>query len=177
MAFSRGGKDGSSGRKPGTGLSSAGAAGVGVGREVGSGGHQAAFLGAGSAVVGKLSFTGPAVLSGEIEGEVAAESRLEVGESAVIKAKIDGSDVIVKGTVYGDIVASSKLIIFRSGKVVGNVTCASIQVEDGAVFEGSCQMMNRSSRASGSTEQNVGEQKAGDSAGGMSSKTGPGKES
>ena len=107
---------------------------------------QAAFLGAGSKVVGKINFTGPAVLSGHVEGEIKADSRLEVGESAVITAKVEGADIVVKGTIQGDVVATSKLELFRSGKIVGNVSCASIQIEDGAVFEGSCKMINRTAK-------------------------------
>ncbi|MCB0330892.1 MAG: polymer-forming cytoskeletal protein [Bdellovibrionales bacterium] len=111
--------------------------------DVGGRSGQAAFLGSGSKVVGKLTFTGPAVLGGQVEGEIKAEGRLEVGESAVVHAKIEGADIIVKGTIEGDVVATSKLELFRSGKIVGNVSCASLHIEDGAVFEGSCKMINR----------------------------------
>jgi cytoskeletal protein CcmA (bactofilin family) len=114
---------------------------------------QNAFLGAGSQVVGSIVFHGPAVLGGELEGEVHAESRLEVGESAVVKAHIEGVDVIVRGTVHGDITATSKLQLFRSGKIVGNVTCGALLVEDGAVFEGTCRMLNRSPQKSQSGTQ------------------------
>ncbi len=114
---------------------------------------QNAFLGAGSQVVGSIVFHGPAVLGGELEGEVHAQSRLEVGESAVVKAHIEGVDVIVRGTVHGDITAKSKLQLFRSGKIVGNVTCGALLVEDGAVFEGTCRMLNRSPQKSQSGSQ------------------------
>ncbi len=41
-------------------------------------------------------------------------------------------DIRIDGTVKGNIVSKSKVIIGRSGKVEGNVTCANIDIE-GAV--------------------------------------------
>ncbi len=107
------------------------------------GGKQTAFLGTGSRVAGKIAFDGPAILGGHVEGEIKAETHLEIGESAVINAKIEGSEVIVKGTVQGDVVATSKLELFRPGKIIGNVSCGSLHIEDGAVFEGSCKMLKK----------------------------------
>lgn len=99
-----------------------------------------AFLGKGSRVVGNVQFTGPAEIDGYIEGEVNAKAKLEIGESAVIKAKVHGCEVVVRGTVTGDITASEKLLLMKPAKVVGNITSANLSIEEGVVFEGSCIM-------------------------------------
>jgi|GEM_PF-178730 len=105
---------------------------------------QNAFLGAGSQVVGNIVFHGPAVLGGKLEGEVRAEQRLEIGESAVVDANIDGVDVVVRGVVHGNVTATAKLQLYRTGRILGDVACGALHVEDGAVFEGTCRMLNRS---------------------------------
>ena len=99
-----------------------------------------AFLGRNSKIVGKLTFTGAVELDGYVEGEIETNERLIIGESANVHAKISGSEVIVKGTVSGDVFASKRLSLHRTARVYGNVSCATISMEEGALFEGTCSM-------------------------------------
>lgn len=99
-----------------------------------------AFLGKGSRVVGALSFSGPVELDGDVEGEVHAKDRLIIGEAAVIKAKIVGAEILIKGSVTGDIIASKSLTLKRPARILGNITAANLSIEEGVVFEGKCSM-------------------------------------
>jgi len=75
-----------------------------------------------------------------LKTQVAAEDTLTVGESAVVKAKITGTSVIVHGQVTGDISARTRLELRAPSKVVGNITSASLVIHEGGVFEGQCAM-------------------------------------
>lgn len=99
-----------------------------------------AFLGKGSKVVGNLTFTGPVELDGYIEGEILSQDRLVIGEAAVINARISGAEVLVKGTVNGDISASKRLSLKRPARVVGNISTTNLSIEEGVVFEGKSSM-------------------------------------
>jgi cytoskeletal protein CcmA (bactofilin family) len=95
-----------------------------------------AFLGKGSKVVGTLTFTGPVTIDGEVEGEINSRDSLTIGETAVINAKINGSEVLIRGTVNGDIAASKRLALKKPAKVMGNLTCCVLSIEEGVSFEG-----------------------------------------
>lgn len=99
-----------------------------------------AFLGKGSKVNGVLSFSGPVEIEGEVEGELRAPEKLTIGESATIKAKVTGGEIIVKGVVHGDLHASKKLSLRKPAKVYGNIFCTTLSIEEGVVFEGKCDM-------------------------------------
>ncbi|MEM4270957.1 MAG: polymer-forming cytoskeletal protein [Candidatus Pacearchaeota archaeon] len=99
-----------------------------------------AYLGKGSRVVGTLSFQGPAQLDGDIEGEIHASDSLVIGESAVIKAKVIGNDVTVRGQVSGDIIAKTRLALEKPAKITGNISCPLLRIEEGVNFEGNCNM-------------------------------------
>lgn len=129
-----------SGSSTGGSVSSAGFSGAGAGMVSASSGQVEAFLGRGSKAAGNLTFTGPAEIDGAVEGEVHAKDRLTIGESAVVNAKVSGSEIVVKGTVTGDIVASKKLSLKRPARITGNITAASLSIEEGVVFEGKCSM-------------------------------------
>lgn len=102
-----------------------------------------AIIGRGSKIVGAVSFTGPSEIDGEVEGEIHSKERLTIGEAAQVKAKIVGGEIVVKGTVIGDIYASKSLILKKPARVVGNIQSAVLGIEEGVVFEGKCSMNAR----------------------------------
>lgn len=99
-----------------------------------------AFLGKGTKIVGNLTFTGPVEIDGHIEGEVNSQDKLTVGEAATVNAKINGAEILVKGTVNGDITASKKLTLKKPAKVRGNIITSNLSIEEGVIFEGKCTM-------------------------------------
>jgi cytoskeletal protein CcmA (bactofilin family) len=112
-----------------------------LGAPLGASGEKVeAFLGKGSKVVGTLTFSGPVELDGYVEGEIISQDRLTIGESAVINARITGAEVLVKGTVNGDISASKKLSLRRPARIIGNISTTSLSIEEGVIFEGKSSM-------------------------------------
>ena len=102
------------------------------------------FLGRGSKIVGTLTFTGVVELDGAVEGEIRSEGRLTIGEAGEINARIQGVEVVVRGKVVGDISASKKLVLQKPARIVGNVACSTLSVEEGVVIEGKISMTSAS---------------------------------
>jgi cytoskeletal protein CcmA (bactofilin family) len=109
-------------------------------------GGASAFLGKGAKLVGKISLEGPARIEGHVEGEIEAKDTLTIGEGAVVKAKIVGATVIVHGQVTGDITARTRLELRSPGRIAGNISTATLVIQEGTVFEGQCSM-NEDARA------------------------------
>ena len=103
-------------------------------------GGTSAFLGKGTRISGKLAFEGTVRIEGQVEGEIAAQDTLTIGEGAVVKAKISGASIIVHGQVTGDITARTRLELRAPSKVVGNIASPSLVISEGAIFEGQCSM-------------------------------------
>lgn len=111
-----------------------------------------AYLGKGSKLSGKLAFDGTVRVDGQVEGEIAAQDTLIIGESAIVTAQISGATVIIRGKVTGDINARTRVEIRAPGKLFGNIVTPSLVIHDGVVFEGHCSMGGSESR---STERKV----------------------
>jgi cytoskeletal protein CcmA (bactofilin family) len=103
-------------------------------------GGTSAFLGKGTRITGKVTFEGTARIEGQVDGEINGQDTLTIGESAIVKAKIVGTSVIVHGQVTGDITARTRLELRAPSKVVGNLNTPSLVIQEGAVFEGQCAM-------------------------------------
>src|SRR5215831_11966342 len=98
------------------------------------------LLGKGSEFEGKLTFEGTVRVDGKLSGEIFSDDVLVVGEGAELHAQVDIGEIIVQGTVVGNIRAKRAVEIHAPGKVRGDITTPSLQIDKGVIFEGKCFM-------------------------------------
>jgi cytoskeletal protein CcmA (bactofilin family) len=94
------------------------------------------LLGRGSEFEGKLTFEGTVRIDGKLSGEVFSDDTLVVGEGALVEAEIDVGEIIIQGTVNGNIRAKRAIEIHAPGRVKGDLTTPSLQIDKGVIFEG-----------------------------------------
>ncbi len=94
------------------------------------------LLGRGSEFEGKLTFEGTVRIDGKLSGEIFSDDVLVVGEGAEVHAEIDIGEIIVQGTIIGNIRAKRAVEIHAPGKVRGDITTPSLQIDKGVIFEG-----------------------------------------
>src|SRR5262244_4018950 len=99
-------------------------------------GEITTLLGRGAAFEGKLTFDGTVRIDGRFKGEVFSDDVLVIGEGAHVEAEIDIGEVIVQGTVVGNIKAKRSIEIHAPGRVKGDLHTPSLQVDKGVIFEG-----------------------------------------
>ena len=77
-------------------------------------------------------------LDGEMEGTVEVpEHRLTIGPHAKLQASIRAREVVVLGSVNGNVEAIEKIDIRKDARLVGDIKTGGIVIEDGAFFKGS----------------------------------------
>jgi cytoskeletal protein CcmA (bactofilin family) len=77
-------------------------------------------------------------IDGEVEGTVELqEHRLTIGPNGKVVATIKAREIVVLGTVHGNVEAREKIDIRKEAKVIGDIRTARIVIEDGAYFKGS----------------------------------------
>lgn len=96
----------------------------------------AAILGKDFALTGDLKGSGSIVISGKINGNGDIEGLVELTSTAVWEGDIRADDLIIGGTVKGDIYARGKLEIKGSARIYGNVSGTSVSVAQGAMIDG-----------------------------------------
>ena len=96
----------------------------------------------GTRIEGKIIFDHISRVHGVLLGEVSAKdgSILVLSEAAVIEGNIDADVLMIDGYVRGDVIAKTRVVISRTGRVIGNIKTASLILEFGAHFEGRCSM-------------------------------------
>ena len=99
-------------------------------------GEITTLLGRGAAFEGKLTFEGTVRIDGRFRGEVFSDDVLVIGEGAVVEAEIDIGEVIIQGTVIGNIKAKRSIEIHAPGRVKGDIHTPTLQIDKGVIFEG-----------------------------------------
>jgi len=94
------------------------------------------LLGRGSEFEGKLTFEGTVRIDGTLKGEVFSDDVLVVGEGARLEAEVDIGEIIIQGTVVGNIRAKRSVEILAPGRVKGDITTPMLQIDKGVIFEG-----------------------------------------
>lgn len=109
---------------------------VGLGHEVPRG--AVAHIGKSVLVRGELSGSEDLYIDGQVEGTIELrEHNLTVGPNGRVDANINAKEVILLGTVKGNIRAAERVEIRKSGSLVGDLVAARVIIEDGAYFKGS----------------------------------------
>src|SRR5438552_18766447 len=99
-------------------------------------GEITTLLGRGAAFEGKLTFDGTVRIDGKFKGEVFSDDVLVVGEGAHVEAEIDIGEIIVQGTIVGNIKAKRSIEIHAPGRVKGDLHTPVLQIDKGVIFEG-----------------------------------------
>src|SRR5262245_30985257 len=98
------------------------------------------LLGKASTLNGDLEFSGGLHLDGRVNGNVKSATpdggALSVSESGFIEGRVEVTNIVMNGTVNGDMYARERLVLGEKARVNGNVYYGVIEMAPGAVITG-----------------------------------------
>ncbi|MCC6536387.1 MAG: polymer-forming cytoskeletal protein [Bryobacterales bacterium] len=99
---------------------------------------RSASIGKSVVIKGQLFAREDLFIDGEIEGSIELlEHRLTIGPNGKIAAGVKAREIVVLGTIHGNVEAADKIEIRKEAKLVGDIRTVRIVIEDGAFFKGS----------------------------------------
>ncbi len=104
------------------------------------------FLDKGSHLKGELTFEETFRIDGKFEGKIPTGSELIIGDSAEVDAEIHVERVSINGTLKGVVHATERIEIHPRARVTANLHAPVLRIEEGAFFQGSCDMAPEPSR-------------------------------
>jgi cytoskeletal protein CcmA (bactofilin family) len=96
---------------------------------------------AGADIKGEFKSNGSVRVDGGIDGQLEIKRDLILGDQGVIKGSINVYNILVAGTVEGNITAQGKIEITSTGTILGDVVAATFVVAEGGKFQGNCKMI------------------------------------
>ncbi|REK56532.1 MAG: cell shape determination protein CcmA [Thermobacillus sp.] len=106
------------------------------------------YIGPGSAFEGRLESDGSIRIEGRVTGSVHSKGDVSIGETGVVEADITARNIVIAGTVTGNVQATEKLTIKPKGTLTGDILTALLEINEGARYEGNSRMMPAAGAAS-----------------------------
>lgn len=101
-------------------------------------GDRTASIGKSVVIKGQLFSREDLYIDGEVEGAIEMqESKLTIGPNGRVQAGIKAREIVVLGTVHGNVDVGDRIDIRKDAKLVGDIRTIRIVIEDGAYFKGS----------------------------------------
>ncbi len=96
-----------------------------------------ATIGKAIAIRGEVTGSEDLRIEGEVQGSVCLRgATVTVGTNGRVRADIEAREIAVEGSVEGNLVATERVCIGASGVVQGEVRTHRIAIEDGAILQG-----------------------------------------
>jgi len=98
------------------------------------------IIGQHASFTGELKFEGAVRIDGRFDGNIRSHNggTLIVSEVAKITGEVDVPNLVLHGTIRGNVRASENLKITATGKLVGDVEYHVISLSEGASINGRC---------------------------------------
>jgi cytoskeletal protein CcmA (bactofilin family) len=83
-------------------------------------------------------------VDGQFKGSVKIAGNIYVGLTGIVEADVEADNIVVQGQITGNVLARKQLQIQSSGKLLGDCMAQTIDIKEGALFEGRSKMLRSS---------------------------------
>ncbi len=94
----------------------------------------------GMTIVGDCETDGTVRVEGTVRGSIKAGKAVVIGKQGLVAGDIETQDAVISGRVEGSLTAASRLELQASCHIEGEVHTRRMQLEEGAVLNGTVQM-------------------------------------
>ena len=107
--------------------------------------HEDSFvnsiIGEGTTLRGEFNLNGLLRIDGVFYGKVKTNGKVLVGKNGVAECTIISGTVVIGGKVKGDILATERITLLSTGELIGNIKTPRLVIEEGVVFDGTCEII------------------------------------
>jgi cytoskeletal protein CcmA (bactofilin family) len=103
--------------------------------------QNVSVIGKSITITGDITGSEPLHVEGHVKGAIRLDTAyLNIGPEATVQSTVVAREVVVRGSVVGNVNVSERIDIRSGGSLVGDVTAHSVSIEEGAYFKGSIDM-------------------------------------
>ena len=109
------------------------------------------IIGNNSSFIGNFESEGSVRVDGKVKGDLKAAGDIFIGSGASITGNVTAGNVHLAGTIEGNITAGGMLKILSTAKLYGDIKVNSFIADEGAIFQGKCNMVEAVSTTEATT--------------------------
>ena len=100
------------------------------------------MIGADASIEGPIVLNEGIIIYGRVIGDVESKGPVRVAQGAIVEGNITGSDIRLGGFVTGNIQSNGQVVLGKKCKLQGDIVYRKLLIEDGAKFEGKCDLID-----------------------------------
>lgn len=105
------------------------------------------LIGANTTFEGNIESEGSVRIDGKIKGDLKINGDVIIGKDAHVAGNVVASNISLSGTVEGNIHSTGILKILSSSRLLGDIEARSFVADEGAIFQGKCNMLDMAADA------------------------------
>jgi cytoskeletal protein CcmA (bactofilin family) len=111
-----------------------------------------ASIGKSVEVRGEVKGNEDLVIDGRVQGTITLnDSKLTVGPTAHVDADVSARDIIILGTLNGNVRASVRVDLRKGASLKGDIYAARLSIEEGSIFTGKVDLTQNAGPGGGAT--------------------------
>ena len=100
------------------------------------------MIGPDAIIKGPMELEQGLIVYGKIYGDIATNGQVRVAKNGLVDGNIIGSNIHIGGTVSGNIKSRNQVTLKKSCVLKGDISYRKLHIEDGAQFEGKCDLLS-----------------------------------
>lgn len=104
------------------------------------------LIGEGTVLRGEFDINGVLRIDGIFYGSINGKGKVLIGEGGEAHSDINAKIVVIGGTVYGNVIATERITILSTGKLIGNIQTPRLVIEEGTIFDGKCNVLRNNKK-------------------------------
>ena len=92
-------------------------------------------------IVGDIEGNEDLHVEGRFKGSIKITGNILVSPTGVVDADVEAENIIIQGKIHGNVLARQQLEIQSLGQLIGDCSAQSIDIKEGAIFEGRSNML------------------------------------
>ena len=99
------------------------------------------MIGPDAKIKGPINLEQGIIIYGEVYGDVITRGSIRIAKDGKVEGNVNGSNIILGGTIIGDIKSENSVTLKKTSKLKGDISYRKLHIEDGAQFEGQCDLV------------------------------------
>ena len=81
------------------------------------------------------------IIYGQVYGNVITRGSIRIAKDGIVEGNIKCSSIVLGGAVIGDIQSEGSVTLKKTSQLKGDISYRKLHIEDGAKFEGQCDLV------------------------------------
>ena len=99
------------------------------------------MIGPDAKIKGPIKLEQGIIIYGQVYGDVITRGSIRIAKDGIVEGNVRGSNVILGGTIIGHVKSKGSVTLKKTSKLKGDISYRKLHIEDGAQFEGQCDLV------------------------------------